>query len=605
MPQSTFWKFSVDRTRNRWLIGVTRSCTTWADAGIQRCQNWAENARRAWHGPVWIGAALILIAQYSASAGYFVLKLLGLLFANLVNLIWIAVTSLAWVLFLLFFPRKRASSPIKHIFVVMLENRSFDHMLGLSNIQGNDAITSLPTAIDGLNATNNSNSDANDHIFQTYAPASWAMPFDPPHEFNDVQEQLCGLGGSYSAIKQKNGGFVTRYSRRDPVNPGEIMQCYAPEQLPILTTLAKEFAVCDQWHASLPGPTWPNRFFIHAASSGGLDDSPPGLSLVSSALFNGYKFDNGTIYDCLDDAGLDWRIYHGDAFPQALAISGMQVNLLRIRFEKFAEFSRDVNNPNYAPAYTFIEPNYGHTFTHGNDFTCGDSQHPKDDITSGEKLLKTIYETIRNSPHWDDSLLIITYDEHGGFYDHVFPPAAVAPGDSITDPESNHHNFDFKLLGVRVPAVIVSPLIPRGTIDHTLYDHTSVLATVEHLFGLPPLTKRDQEANTFTHLFSLRAPRTDAPSRLPVAASSGIVCEELAAELLQDAANLEAPLDNVLKGFLHVAFLRDQQVSTPEEKEQQLAQYQQITTKGQALAYMDEVRQRIATRQPSGQSSQR
>lgn len=488
---------------------------------------------------------------------------------------------------------------IKHIFVIMLENRAFDHILGMSNIQGIDAITSLPTAIDGLNATNNSNNDANGHVFHTYAPASWAMPFDPPHEFNDVQEQLCGLGGTYDAIKQKNGGFVTRYSHRDASHAGEIMQCYAPDQLPILTTLAKEFAVCDQWHASLPGPTWPNRFFVHAASSGGLDDSPSGLSSVSSILFDGYRFDNGTIYDRLDKAGLDWRIYHGDAFPQALAISGMLLNVLRDRFEEFSDFSRDVNSPDYAPVYTFIEPNYGHTFTHGGDFTCGDSQHPKDDVTSGEKLLKTIYETIRNSPHWNDSLLIITYDEHGGFYDHVFPPATVAPGDSITNPENNHHNFDFKLLGVRVPAVIISPLIPKGAIDHTLYDHTSVLATVEHLFGLQPLTQRDQHANTLTHLLSLPAPRTDAPRTLPLAAVSGIVCEELAAELLQDASNLAAPLDNVLKGFLHVAFLRDQQVSTtPEEKQQRLTQYQQITTKGQALAYMDEVRQRIAVRQP-------
>jgi phospholipase C len=600
MPQNILWKFHADRIRNRWLISVTRSCTAWANTGIQRGQSWAENARHNWHGPAWIGAALIGIAQYSASAGYFTVKLLGLLFANLVNLAWIAAIAIAWLPFLLFFRRKPASGPIKHIFVVMLENRSFDHMLGLSNIQGNDAISSLPTAIDGLNATNNSNSDANSHAFHTYAPASWAMPFDPPHEFNDVQEQLCGLGGTYEAIKEKNGGFVTRYSHRDAAHPGEIMQCYAPDQLPILTTLAKEFAVCDRWHASLPGPTWPNRFFIHAASSGGLDDSPIGLPLVGAALFNGYKFDNGTIYDCLDDAGLAWRIYHDDAFPQALAISGMQANLLQGRFEKFAEFSQQVNDPNYAPVYTFIEPNYGHAFTYGRDFTCGNSQHPKDDVTSGEKFLKAIYETIRNSPHWNDSLLIITYDEHGGFYDHVFPPATVAPGDSVTDTENNHHNFDFKLLGVRVPAVIISPLIPKGTIDHTLYDHTSALATVEHLFGIQPLTKRDQEANTLTHLLSLRKPRTDTPSTLPAAASSGIVCDELTAELTRDASNLEAPLDNALKGFLHVAFLRDQQVSTTlEEKQQRLAQYQQITTQGAALAYMDEVRQRIAARQPS------
>src|SRR5438105_9472171 len=184
------------------------------------------------------------------------------------------------------------------------------------------------------------------------------------------------------------------------------MKCYSPEQLPVLTTLAQEFAVCDHWFSSMPGPTWPNRFFVHAASSVGLDDSPALPSEVTSVLFNGYKFDNGTIYDRLDDENIDWTIYHGDVLPQALAISGMTAHLFDGHIKNFADFSHDVNNPAYATSYAFIEPNYGHVST---DFTCGNSQHPKDDVTRGEKLLKTIYETIRNSPHWDSSILIITY----------------------------------------------------------------------------------------------------------------------------------------------------------------------------------------------------
>src|SRR5258708_34283939 len=160
------------------------------------------------------------------------------------------------------------------------------------------------------------------------------------------------------------------------------------------------------------------------ASSGGLDHSPPTANMIGS-LFDGYKFDNGTIYDRLDHAGVSWTIYEGDPFPQALSISGMIVRLAEGRFKDFEDFSSDVNNPGYAPSYAFSEPDY-HALS---DFVCGNSQHPKDDITRGEALIKSIYETIRHSPHWESSLLVITYDEHGGFYDHVPPPQTVAPGD--------------------------------------------------------------------------------------------------------------------------------------------------------------------------------
>jgi phospholipase C len=354
----------------------------------------------------------------------------------------------------------------------------------------------------------------------------------------------------------------------------------------------------------MPGPTWPNRFFVHAASSAGLDDSPTTFTIVSST-FDGYKFDNGTIFDRLDAEGIGWKIYAGDEFPQVLSISGMPFNVFTGHFSDFEDFSRDVNNPGYSPGYTFIEPNYGHTFTYGHDFACGNSQHPKDDVTRGDRLLKNIYEAIRNSPHWENSVLVITYDEHGGFYDHVHPPTTVAPGDSITNPENNHNNFDFKQLGVRVPAVIVSPLIPKGTIDHILYDHSSVLATLENIFGLQALTNRDKHANTFKHLLSLTTPRTDTPKTLPEPAHSGIICEgdvvagkvpagvTVTAPAPASPEHMAAPVDTSLRGFVHVAFLRDMHLSPPEEKEQQTAKYLSISTNADAQQYMAEVRQKI------------
>jgi hypothetical protein len=150
-------------------------------------------------------------------------------------------------------------------------------------------------------------------------------------------------------------------------------------------------------------------------------------------------------------------------------------------------------------------------------------------------LIKQVYEAIRRSPHWETSVLVITYDEHGGFFDHVAPPGmsstppaappVLPPGDPISSGANNHHNFQFDQLGLRVPTVIVSPLIPKATIDHTRYDHSSVPRTLGRLFGLQPLTKRDAAANDLLHLFSRATPRTDTPLTLPEPANSHLTCE--------------------------------------------------------------------------------
>ena len=595
MSTCGYRKLQLDRTRYHWLISVTRTCTTWADAGLQRCNERALQRSQTSNSP--LAKKCYSVANSICQAFYSLAKVLGLLAANIINTLWLLVTNIIWITCRLFNRGKQKQDPIKHVFVVMLENRSFDHMLGLSTIHGIDAITSAPTTIEGLNPTNNWNTDTLGNKYVASSPAPWVMPADPGHEFNDVQEQLCGIDGKYPHIN--NNGFVTNYSRIDPTHPDDIMQCYAPNQVPVLNTLSQEFAVCDHWFSSLPGPTWPNRFFIHAASSGGLDHSPPLPSELSSVLYNGYKFDNGTIYDELDDENVSWTIYHGDAFPQALAISGMTAHLLDGHMRDFKDFSKDVNNPNYATSYTFIEPNYGKFSA---NFTCGNSQHPTDDVTRGERFLKTIYETIRNSPHWNNSLLIIIYDEHGGFFDHVPPPQTVAPGDSITDPENSRFNFDFKLLGVRVPAVIVSPLIPKGIIDHTIYDHTSVLATIENIFGILPLTNRDKHANTFKHLLSLTLPRTDTPTTLPEAAYSGIWCEgdpepipgtiPLNVRETQQTPSA-APMNHSTRGFVHIAFLRDLLKTPPEEKADRTSRFLSVNTHGDAMQYMHEVRQKI------------
>jgi phospholipase C len=196
-------------------------------------------------------------------------------------------------------------------------------------------------------------------------------------------------------------------------------------------------------------------------------------------------------------------------------------------------------------------------------------------------------------------VLLVTYDEQGGFYDHVAPPATVSPGDTISDPDNNHHNFDFAQLGVRVPAIVISPLIPANVVDHTVFDHTSLLATIENLFGLPSLTQRDSQANTFSHLLSLQNPRTDAPTTLPDPADSGFRCEDDAANLTgQRMSGLSSeeqsrPIEPTLGAFLHVAFLRDYHHANLLARPAILRRYIAITNRTEAVNYIREVAARV------------
>jgi phospholipase C len=498
---------------------------------------------------------------------------------------------------------------IEHVFVLMLENRSFDHMLGFSGIEGTDAKSGSPTSVNGLDGSQTNQADG--HQYVAASPAPYIMDFDPGHGFADVLEQLGGAGSSFAAggkyPKCVNTGFAANaranLAKGATTSPGIVMAAFAASQLPILNTLAREFAVCDAWHSSLPGPTWPNRMFVHAATSGGLDDSPTSLQSLE-ALLHGYRFANGTIYDQLDNKSIPWSIVEGDALPQSLSLGGMVGRALDGRFISLPTFLARIEDPAFSDAYTFIEPNYGHVLADGRNFKCGDSQHPLDDVTRGERLVKTAYEAVRNSPHWLKSLMILMYDEHGGFYDHVPPPRATAPGDNAIA-GLNRHGFTFEQLGVRIPAVIISPYIERGVIDHTVYDHASVPATLSALFNLPSLTQRDKSATTLGHLLVRSQPRDDAPVSLPEPAQSGIPdCEDpLAGQLAGDAetvlGQLEGPLEPTLTGFMHVAVARQLQLEAAVDRDVDAAiqrvgdrlrsDFQSVTSKLDAARFLRNV----------------
>jgi phospholipase C len=338
---------------------------------------------------------------------------------------------------------------LDHVIVLMLENNSFDRMLGalFAERPGGGGIKGT--------AANHWNDDETVHPSQRYTlkpTTTREVNQDPGHELTDVLDQLKG----------PLRGFVTDFAKLYPTTNTpqrqEIMGYYADGMLPNLHKLAKEFTVCDRWFSSMPGPTWPNRIFVHTGTS---------LGYVTNSTHN--VWDQTTVYQLLEAMGISFKVYCGDG-----DISQTYVLINKPWVDPMRYFYRDARGSAASfPKYCFIEPHYGTIFKSGQN-----DQHPLSDVFRGEALIADIYNAIRaNDALWKSSLLVITYDEHGGFYDHVDPPATVAP-DSRTAP-----NFDFKKLGVRVPTILVSPWLDKGVIIDT-FDHTSLLKFIVQKWGL-------------------------------------------------------------------------------------------------------------------------
>jgi phospholipase C len=421
--------------------------------------------------------------------------------------------------------------PIKHIFVLMMENRSFDHLLGYSGIAG----VTPP-----------------DPMWGTLAGADDPAACDPSHEYEDVRAQIAGTP-PMSGFKTLPYWDTSRQGFRD-------------SQLTVLGTLAARYFLFDNWFSSMPGPTWPNRFFVHAASSGGLDNSPSSIGSLGAATDDSlsFSFQNGTIFDRLTAKGKKWRVYHDDLFPQVLAIKGM-IDPFRLNTEQFSWlrlggadfFARDLCG-GYDVDYTFIEPN--HAVATGG--VGGNSEHPKGAVADGEAFIQYVYESIRNSPVWPDSLLVITFDEHGGFFDHVAPLATVPPGDDDRnhDKAQNPQDCAFNTLGVRVPTVVISPWLAAGGLGSRAFpgkcfDHSAIIRTIWDVFSLGgapgSLTNRDAAMVSFAGLCSLTSLRTDpndVPTSLNVAASPA---PRPATTLV--ATPVDAPPDGTTRGFQRIA----------------------------------------------------
>jgi phospholipase C len=408
---------------------------------------------------------------------------------------------------------------VNHVVVLMLENRSFDHMLGFL-YPGNVSPSGQP--FDGLAGTE-SNPDKSGQPVTVFkieptTPNAYYMPgADPGEGYMATNDQLYGSNnGPASAGQAATGqGFVTNfaYTLTWETNEkwaieagtvaGDIMGCFTPEALPVLSALAKGYAVCDRWFASVPTETLPNRAFACAATSQGhMDDKTR-------------TFSSPTIFGLLEAAGLGWAVYGYDAEPLSKSTFTQISTAAASHFGKFADFQAAAA-AGTLPPYTFLEPSWS---------SSGNSHHPPYDVALGEQFIHDVYEALRAGPGWPGTLLVVTYDEHGGCYDHVPPPWGAVPPDADT----GEFGFGFDRFGVRVPTVLVSPLIAPGTVYRasaggTPLDHTSILRTVEQRWNLPALTARDAAAPAFGDVLTLTTPRTDdvlAGVTVPVSSGPG------------------------------------------------------------------------------------
>jgi phospholipase C len=413
---------------------------------------------------------------------------------------------------------------VKHIVVLMMENRSFDQMLGYLKNGG------LPD-VRGLDGTESNPDDQNqpvtvfewplaDTVFHPPQDTSGKI-LDPCHSEACVAEQLAGgnqgFVRNFIASRKDNEGNLAAIPQEDHRLP---MGYYGAKHLPTYDLLARGFCVCDAWHSAIPGDTWPNRLYALAGRKG-TRAVPPALQQIP-LLGNAPIFDAEAFTRHLADP--QWRWYSHDPATLRAAddryrqfptdrdnfsfFDRQKVSLLtRLLEEPFVSgdsFLDDAASGNLRDV-SWIDPNFIDLKVLE---TSSNDDHPPSDIRAGQGLVLEVYEALRTSPDWDDTLLVIVYDEHGGFYDHESPPALTVKDDS------GHDTY-----GVRVPAIVVGPRVPQQ-VSHQLFEHTSLIKTILLRFAAEPdqaIAQMGPRVAAAAHLGALLGdePRAATPDPAP------------------------------------------------------------------------------------------
>jgi phospholipase C len=379
-----------------------------------------------------------------------------------------------------------------HIVVLMLENRSFDHLFGYLG-KGDGVPSGGIKNVAKINGGNQTFSSQRGGDFVSVGQG-------PSHSLKETNMQLYGTTKptpTLLAAPPTMSGFATSFrtvlnydlKRAATINElQQVMNCFDPVQLPVLSTLAENFVLCDRWFADVPGPTMPNRAFVHAATSQGYTWNAEWKP----------KFTCKTIYDRINATpGRSWRVYSRDEDDVHELYPDLDKDPTNhVQFE--GNFVSDVS-ANRLATYSFITPAFINAPQHPVN-----SMHAPADVRPAEKLVADVYGALRGSPDvWKKTLLIIVFDEHGGYADHVPPPETVSPDgiDGLID-QKFLVPFDFKRLGLRVPAILVSPWFAPA-VDSTVYSHSTIPGSVIEAFNLRGgfLTERDKKANRLTQKY--------------------------------------------------------------------------------------------------------
>jgi phospholipase C len=380
--------------------------------------------------------------------------------------------------------------PFDHIVVVMMENHSFDNLLGALSRSGQRKADGLRFNHAGV--ARNWNPDANGVAVPSFAIPTTAQAPSVTQTWNATHEQIDG--GSMD-------GFVRSVESHEP------MGYWTEDVLPFAYSFARTFCLANRWFCSAPCQTYPNRRFLMAGTAYGdiatntesLQDPPP---------------PNGTIFDRLHAYGITWRNYFTD-LPQTAIIPTI-IEKYPANLAPIAQFLADCATGGL-PSVSFVDPEFGALTDIGGPLsslpgmeaiagkldTTGGDEESEQNMDYGEYWAYKIVKAVLDSPAWPRTLLVYTYDEHGGYYDHVPPPAAIAPDEIQPDLEPGDAAGGYDIYGPRVPGIVASPYSKPNAVTNVVHDHTSVLATIEAKWNLPALTYRDANARTVEDFLDL------------------------------------------------------------------------------------------------------
>ena len=428
-----------------------------------------------------------------------------------------------------------ASLPFDHIVIVMQENHSFDNYFGMLPLRGQ--------------------------------PKADGFFFDPkgrPWNFNPT------TGGYIRAFHhggpcQSDGITQSWNSTHKQINHGQMdgfvatsgpdaMSYHDESDIPFYYSLAKNFTLANRWFCSAPCQTYPNRRFLMAGTAWGL------ISTDVNSI-TGPPPPNGTIWDRLSAAGLSWKNYFTDLPSSAIISSTLEKHPLN--YSTLAQFHLDCATGNL-PAVSLVDPDFNLTDTVlgeaqglpgvkevgkalGPELNSvlqflraqGASEENPTNINFGEAFVASVVDSVMHGPAWKRTLLVWTYDEHGGYYDHVVPPAAIAPDNIPPKLASGDYPGGYDMYGPRVPTVVVSPYSRPNEVSNVVHDHTSILATIEAKWNLPALTYRDANASTLVDFLDLSHPALLEPPKL--AAPGDIIQGDLDCQLSQNPPVISSP----------------------------------------------------------------